>query len=337
MAGPKVFASIVNADGAGRGADDAPLYVALSSGSAADPAHDAADAGSPLKIGGKASAAVPTAVTANDRVNAYFDLEGRLITGADGTVAHDAADAGAPVKIGGKASSSVPSAVTTGDRVNTYHDLNGRMFVTADVAAPIFGALSDGAAAVGTARNPLRVASSGKASGRAVFDGIVPGNNKYMCVIFNGNTTYDVVIQRIYAIHTHIAAATGVIIKQSLLRISAFTTGTAVTPIMDDPETDSLPATISFDHNSSAVSEVANGTIHPGFFVTGEEMILAATGFQLNRANLNDCLVYERRDGMRGLVLSGTTAANKGLAIKNLTNDTEGSVSYVVEFTIEPT
>ncbi|MCK9370678.1 hypothetical protein M0R04_12275 [Candidatus Dojkabacteria bacterium] len=42
-----------------------------------DVAHDAADSGNPVKIGGKASAAKPTAVTANDRVNAYFDVYGR--------------------------------------------------------------------------------------------------------------------------------------------------------------------------------------------------------------------------------------------------------------------
>ena len=42
-----------------------------------DTAHDAADAGQPIKLGGKAASVTPTAVTANDRVNAYFDLVGR--------------------------------------------------------------------------------------------------------------------------------------------------------------------------------------------------------------------------------------------------------------------
>ena len=39
-------------------------------------AHDAADAGSPLKLGGFASATIPAAVTANDRVNAWYSLNG---------------------------------------------------------------------------------------------------------------------------------------------------------------------------------------------------------------------------------------------------------------------
>lgn len=45
-----------------------------------DVAHDSGDAGEPVKIGGKALTAQPTAVTANDRVNGMFDVYGRMIT-----------------------------------------------------------------------------------------------------------------------------------------------------------------------------------------------------------------------------------------------------------------
>lgn len=48
-------------------------------------AHDAADSGNPVKIGGKASSTAPTAVAANDRVDAYFDLQGRQIVAAKST------------------------------------------------------------------------------------------------------------------------------------------------------------------------------------------------------------------------------------------------------------
>lgn len=44
-----------------------------------DVAHDSADAGEPVKIGGKAVSAEITPVTANDRVNASFDLVGKQI------------------------------------------------------------------------------------------------------------------------------------------------------------------------------------------------------------------------------------------------------------------
>lgn len=42
-------------------------------------AHDGVDAGAPVKIGGKASNTAPTAVSAADRVNAWFDLNGRQV------------------------------------------------------------------------------------------------------------------------------------------------------------------------------------------------------------------------------------------------------------------
>lgn len=45
-----------------------------------DVAHDGADSGNPVKMGGKALTAEPTAVAANDRVNAMYDIYGHQIT-----------------------------------------------------------------------------------------------------------------------------------------------------------------------------------------------------------------------------------------------------------------
>jgi hypothetical protein len=42
-------------------------------------AHDAVDSGNPEKIGGKAESTEPAAVADGDRVDAYFDLQGRLV------------------------------------------------------------------------------------------------------------------------------------------------------------------------------------------------------------------------------------------------------------------
>ncbi len=54
------------------GAEDGESLIHL-------PAHDAADAGAPFKIGGRASLALPSAVSADgDRVNARFTREGAL-------------------------------------------------------------------------------------------------------------------------------------------------------------------------------------------------------------------------------------------------------------------
>lgn len=55
-----------------------------------DVAHDAADEGRPVKVGGKAVSARPTAVAANDRANALFGLFGQLFTSSlpMGTTSH---------------------------------------------------------------------------------------------------------------------------------------------------------------------------------------------------------------------------------------------------------
>lgn len=42
-------------------------------------AHDAADSGNPIKIGGRASTTPVTAVAANDRVDGFFDVQGRQV------------------------------------------------------------------------------------------------------------------------------------------------------------------------------------------------------------------------------------------------------------------
>lgn len=46
---------------------------------AGDVAHDAVDSGNPVKVGGFASGSLRAAVAASDRVDAYFDREGRQI------------------------------------------------------------------------------------------------------------------------------------------------------------------------------------------------------------------------------------------------------------------
>ena len=49
-------------------------------------ASGAADSGNPVKIGGVANNAAPTAVTANQRVNAWYDLSGATVTAASTTI-----------------------------------------------------------------------------------------------------------------------------------------------------------------------------------------------------------------------------------------------------------
>lgn len=53
---------------------------AVQAATAGDVAHDGADSGNPVKVGGKATSAEPTAVASGDRANFITDLVGKLIT-----------------------------------------------------------------------------------------------------------------------------------------------------------------------------------------------------------------------------------------------------------------
>jgi hypothetical protein len=62
------------------GSQASPSSSYLSTVAAGDLAHDAVDSGNPVKIGGMARSTEPSAVSASgDRVNAIFDLVGKLI------------------------------------------------------------------------------------------------------------------------------------------------------------------------------------------------------------------------------------------------------------------
>lgn len=93
-------------------------------------AHDSPDSGSfPIKIGGKGLSTVPVAVTTGDRVDAWFDTQGALITRTIGSgTPHDSADNVVneyPIKIGGRAYSTTPTPVADQDRTDAWFDLYG--------------------------------------------------------------------------------------------------------------------------------------------------------------------------------------------------------------------
>lgn len=132
-----------------------------------DIAHDAADGTSmPVKIGGKAVAAEPAAVSAADRVNASFDLYGnqRIV----GNILHDTADRGEPMKIGFKAAdpASMPADVSADDRTNGVSDLKGRQIITMDevIATPDAAAPARGITVSATANAAQQTPDEGDSS-----------------------------------------------------------------------------------------------------------------------------------------------------------------------------
>lgn len=183
---------------------------------------------------------------------------------------------------------------------------------------------------------PMPIKNWGPISFVGVFEAIVPAQNKYMALIFNTSTAYDVWVERIYLVHNNVTAATGVVLAQSLIRVSAFTTGTAVTPVACDPS-DAIPSGVSLDHNSSAVSDVSSST-YANIIATSEELIIAGTDPLLGARGAwpRGLPIWESGNGIKPLVLHGATAAHRGLAIKNITSSTAGSCSYLFHFSCVP-
>jgi len=131
---------------------------------AGDVAHDAADSGNPVKIGGIANVADPAAVDAeNDRVNASYTLTGRARVDTVGNIAHSETDSGNPVKVGGVAATAEQTAVANAERVDAAFSLTGRQKV--DTIGPI----TDDTADTGLA--PVKVGAVADQVLSAISDG----------------------------------------------------------------------------------------------------------------------------------------------------------------------
>lgn len=161
----------------------------------------------------------------------------------------------------------------------------------------------------------------------AVFDRISPAANKYMATLWNGASGRKVVVQRIWRFNWQVATVTGTTLDQELRRITARTAGTSVTPIALDSN-DTLTSGITADHNSSSVTD---SSLLQRVMAVSEERDGLDTRVVDWLALYPFALVYDRKDGTRGIVLR----ENQGLTIKNITSSTVGTVSYIIEFTDE--
>jgi hypothetical protein len=183
---------------------------------------------------------------------------------------------------------------------------------------------------------PVPVKDFGPMSFRVVANAIAPAQDKYMVTLFNANTDYNVEVHRIYLVHNNITAATGVVLAQTLIRISAYTAAAAITPLAMDPA-DTLPSSITADTGSTSVSDVSAST-YLNIVGVSEEAVVAGTDPWIG-ARAKDPLgnpIFLSGNGIKPIVLRGATAAHKGLAIKNSTNSTAGSCSYYIDFNVVP-
>lgn len=218
-------------------------------------------------------------------------------------------------------------------------DNGGSLTVDAPQASPLHTRLTDGTnnAAI-TNTEPTsstygivtRAIQQSTPTYWAVFDRIAPATNKYMAVLWNSTSTRLVKLRRIWRMDWQAAAVVGVLLEQELRQITARTgVGTTVTPVPID-SADTLTAGIEASH---AATGVTDGGMLSRVFAASEEVILAATGQVLGfSSDERYQIVYEES---RGSAKPITLRQNRGIAIKNITASTIGSVSYIFEFTDE--
>lgn len=106
--------------------------------------HDNPDAGSPVKIGGKAKSSAPTAVADSDRVDAYFDTQGRQVVVAVNSAGSDISGGDGAIVDGASAAirgtvfdytNSNPVAVRLTDTNGDFAAAGGGTQYTEDAAA----------------------------------------------------------------------------------------------------------------------------------------------------------------------------------------------------------
>lgn len=157
-----------------------------------------------------------------------------------------------------------------------------------------------------------------------VFDRIVPAQNKYMATLWNDAPGRKVIVEKILRCNWQVAAVTGVLLEQELRTITDLTTPGANVPIGREDGSVALTLGISADTGSAGVTEAANGLVKR-FFSASEEITLATfPPFESADAQT----IWWRRPGSSGLV----GRQGQGITIKNITNSTVGSVSYIFEF-----
>jgi hypothetical protein len=162
----------------------------------------------------------------------------------------------------------------------------------------------------------------------AVFDRITMSAAKFMATLFNTSSTRKVVIQRIWAFNWQSTAVAAGDVALILYRITERTAGTTVT-IRSEDTNDVLSSGITADTNSTAV---ATDHMVRRIMVSGEDLQFSTIATVSTLLSVpSHALQYERRRGQRGLTLR----ENQGISVQFDAGDTDGSVSFVFEFTDE--
>lgn len=89
----------------------------------------------------------------------------------------------------------------------------------------------------------------------AGFIGVAFGNNKSMAGIFNGSGSGRIVrVKRVWILNNQTTGVTGVLTTFNLRRSTAQSSGTSVTPVKHDTNSETAPAQVLFAHGATVTS-----------------------------------------------------------------------------------
>jgi hypothetical protein len=201
------------------------------------------------------------------------------------------------------------------------HDINGAVLVGQKAmieSLPV--ALSSDQAAI-----PVNLVAAAEPYFYSIFDRIVPAANKYMATVFNPLGSGKLLkIKRIYVLNWQNAGNQSATLDQYAAIITARTVGTTV-PIRKFRRSDPTNSVVSASTNASGVVEAY---LFRRFFAAINSVNLANANWFNALAFAVNGEVFSVRNDVKSLELD----PGEGIALRNVTSNTSGSVSYVIEW-----
>jgi len=161
----------------------------------------------------------------------------------------------------------------------------------------------------------------------ALADAVAFVQNKQKFALMNGAGSGVVLnVQKLFLINNQLSAATGVMLRENVMRITTLSGGTAITPQTMDSDNAALPAEVTCATNCT-VTEGA--LLFPLTFNNDE--VGATQGFP-NTPLLAGLNWIPEGNEIQSLRLR----EGEGFTVKQITNTAVGSFAYMCVFTVDP-
>lgn len=169
----------------------------------------------------------------------------------------------------------------------------------------------------------------GLPSYRLMIPAIVPAANKYHIVLRNSTgSAQTVFLNGLYCVPDGVTAVTGVINQFNARRVTGTPTLTAVTPLQFNTADPALANVVA---GHTATAGLTDSSIITPFVVTSEENTAVPTNTNMQLPHLANLLgpmyQYGRPWALR---------PNEGFAVKQIGAGTVGTISWILDFSVEP-